>query len=107
MTLVRAAARALSKLSSGVRSFRAGPPNLATLNAMFRETVVMAKFSKKRTPPSAAAQALSTAVARRLEQMPRPVLAGDTAPSLEPRPLEQFVVRESIAGAQDALAEAV
>lgn len=67
----------------------------------------MAKSSKKREQANALNSAPMSSMKRRLDQTPRAVVEGDTAPDLQPRPLEQFVVKESIAGAQDALAEAV
>lgn len=40
-------------------------------------------------------------------QMPRPMTAGDTSPTLEPQLLERFVIAESVRAAQASKAEAV
>lgn len=49
----------------------------------------------------------STSVTRRSGLTPRPMAAGDTAPTLEPKSLERFVISESLSAAQISKAEAV
>lgn len=53
------------------------------------------------------ASTASESIARWDSQTPRPMTAGDTAPTLEPQRLEGFVVAESVRAAQDSQAEAV
>jgi polyphosphate kinase 2 len=69
--------------------------------------MVMAKSAQNRSQRTPSAKASTTSTSRRNGQAPRPIKAGDTAPNLEPRRLEHFVVNESIASAQDAQAEAI
>ena len=65
----------------------------------------MAKSARNRK--TSTSKALTASTSHRLIQTPRPITAGDTAPDLEPKPLERFVVNESIIGAQDGQAEAI
>ena len=67
----------------------------------------MAKSVSNRKKKIPSAKALATSSTLRIGQVPRPTTAGDTAPDLDALPLERFVVSESVAGAQDAQAEAI
>ena len=63
-----------------------------------------AKPKRKATRPTRAAA--KTSRPRRREQ-PRPAAAGDTAPSVEPAKLGQFVVSEAVDAAQTSKVTAV
>ena len=67
----------------------------------------MAKSVSNRKKKNPSAKALASTSTLRIGQVPRPTTDGDTAPDLEAQLLEQFVVSESVAGAQDAQAEAI
>lgn len=67
----------------------------------------MARSARNREQKPAVPRSLPRFDSEPLNDAPRTVDAGDTAPQLEPPRIEQFVIGNSIAGAQDTQAEMV